>query len=1172
MTRLLLVLSVLVVAAALAVAPISASEPAQSIVTAPTGDGEVATAEWTGTVNPGTDPDSSCAGGSPSEDRHTIVLEVPEDFPEALSYFVQVQIDWQPNGGASSTSDLILTLVRVNGDEREEVATSDGGSPTEGVAVQELPAGTYEAIACAFANAAPQDYRGTVRVLTAAASNPEPAPADGLEFSASVPADIQRDEGEPIIEIDGDGTIYTCGPTGFSQAEDYLQVSTDGGDQFHLLGEPPRGQQSLGGGGDCGLGTGLQRNDDGNFQLAYVGLSGLLDFTTSTSADRGRTLTSSPVAPAGPGVDRQWIAFSDADTVFLNYNRVSPRAVTVQRSDNGGLTYRPPEVVSPDPDFPGPIRAMPPELNPLGNGEPVVYYPWTQGTSLRLAVSLDHGETFRNCTAAQALGDPSTLFAVADHDNAGNIYIAYTDQGDFNTRIVHAPAEALTRCAGSTTAGDPAVKDNPGFSTPVQVNGGGLVTTVFPWIAAGGEPGRVAISYYGTTTDGRADDAELKTSWNVYVAQSLNALDADATFSQVKVTTHPNHYDQICLLGLGCSAGGDRSLVDFFAIDYNPVNGEYALVYNRAHKRPDDEAGTVSSPIVAHQIAGPSNNGGRVESGEPPPLRSESTDLTEDAIADYSSLGDPPNSTYVPAMDVTRVRVLPEQDLETDVEVEEGGFTVEMTLADLSDDALRQALRATESQSLLWIFRYVDGYRYSAASARFSVDGRFTFGHNGYVGSPGECGPPEQENGDQCLLYPGDTPLQGEVDQEAGVIRVRVPRDLLTALEGGEGPGERPAEVPAEPGDRIYDAAVFAQSNTVSPTQDVQSFLYPLDNSPAMDFLVPGGPPPPAPETPETPEAPETPDDAPAIVARLAGRTRIGTAAAISSALHESADTVVVARAFDYADALAGGPLAVHLNAPLLLSEPERLSEEAAEEIRRLGADEAVLLGGEGALSPQVERDLEAMGLVVRRVAGGNRFDTATRIAAALPETDEVFVAEGDSAIAGRGFPDALSAAGLASAQRKPVLLVLRDSLPPETANALAADVDATIVGGTGAVSEDVARRIDDRVDAVVRLSGASRYDTSRTVAEEALARGLTPAQAWVATGLDFADGLVAGAAAGATDGILLLVDGQDITDSPATAAFLEDHADAVSTLHLSGGTAAISARAEDQLRRILER
>src|SRR5206468_11631163 len=120
----------------------------------------------------------------------------------------------------------------------------------------------------------PQPYTGTLTVsstsLAAAESLPS-ADAQGLEFSAAVPADPQRDEAEPLIVSDKNGLVYTCGPTGFSNGSDYAQVSTDGGDQFHLLGNPPRGQQSDGGGGDCAVATGETPNAQGNYAYAYAG-------------------------------------------------------------------------------------------------------------------------------------------------------------------------------------------------------------------------------------------------------------------------------------------------------------------------------------------------------------------------------------------------------------------------------------------------------------------------------------------------------------------------------------------------------------------------------------------------------------------------------------------------------------------------------------------------------------------------------------------------------------------------------------------------------------------------------------------------------------------------------------------------------------------------------------
>src|SRR5207244_10367638 len=186
-----------------------------------------------------------------------------------------------------------------------------------------------DAMSCGFANVPPtgQPYTGTLTVTTEAqAAEPSlpSADAQGLQFSAAVPADPQRDEAEPLIVSDKAGLLYTCGPTGFSNASDYAQVSTDGGDQFHLLGTPPRGQQGAGGGGDCGTATGVTRNPQGNFQYAYTGLGPLTGFVTSTSPNNGHNLTTggpfgNGVTDEGGGADRQWMTFIDTGTDLTRY-------------------------------------------------------------------------------------------------------------------------------------------------------------------------------------------------------------------------------------------------------------------------------------------------------------------------------------------------------------------------------------------------------------------------------------------------------------------------------------------------------------------------------------------------------------------------------------------------------------------------------------------------------------------------------------------------------------------------------------------------------------------------------------------------------------------------------------------------------------------------------------
>ncbi len=811
------------IAAAIAV-PSGASTPESSRITVPTKLGETRTVTWKGTISPGVNPTSSCPSPSSPSDEHTIKVRVPDGAYDSKRLFTRAtfKIVWD-----NADNDEILTVLGPGDDE--ELGSSDGGSPEESVSATNIAAGTYRALACAFAGTTPQEYTGTLTLTVEEDVSLPSVPARGLKFSATVPADPQRDEAEPTIEIDKDGIIYTCGPSGASQQVDYAQVSTDGGDQFHLLGEGPRGQLSLGGGGDCAPTTAPVRNEQGNYTLAYAGLNALVTFSTATSPDNGRTIVPNATSNSVPGVDRQWTVFSDADTTFLNYNQIFPRAITVQRSDDGGLTYGAPEVVSPNPDFPGQIRSMRPRQNPRGD-LPVVYYPWNQGTSVFLAVSLDEGETWNNCRVAKTPAPTTAGFVTADHDRQGNIYVVYTEEGEYHTYLTSISNAELVNCKGGTNPAGGAFKHNPGFSRSVQVDRDDVRTTVFPWLTAGGKPGRVAVAFYGTESDGNPNTGEFQASWDVYVNQSLDALGDRKSFSQVKATTHPFHYDSICLNGLGCELAnppGDRSLADFFAIDVSPESGKLSLVYNQGSKRPGEASGHVATPAVVTQIGGPSNLGGRLDRDDNRDvLRRRSRDPRGDAIADYSSFFDPPRSLKVAASDLRRVRVRPAPN---------GGFTVVMDVTNLSNSALTRALEDSRAQSLLWIFRYVDGFQSSAATARWNPIEGFSFGHNGYETTSVGCG----STGEKCLVYPGNTPIKGKVDRARDRIRLTVPRHLLVALAGSTGPGQRPKEVPAKPGSRIYDATAFTLANPVSPRQEVQSFLLPLDNAPSMDFRVP---------------------------------------------------------------------------------------------------------------------------------------------------------------------------------------------------------------------------------------------------------------------------------------------------------------------------------------------
>jgi hypothetical protein len=312
----------------------------------------------------------------------------------------------------------------------------------------------------------------------------------------------------------------------------------------------------------------------------------------------------------------------------------------------------------------------------------------------------------------------------------------------------------------------------------------------------------------------------------------------------VQASTHPFHYDSICTGGLECDIrGADRSLVDYFTIDYNKGTGKLTLVYSQGNKKPDESAGHVALPAVVTQVAGPSNGGGTVTPGRPA-LRTSSPDPQGDAISAYSELTAPgvprlTTPTVRPALDLVgdpAVAVGPEVDPNTGAPVNDpGGFTVTMHYADLSNAALQAALstQPAPSSNLEYLFRFVNGYQGAGAVAKWDPVRGFTFGFDDYTTQSLLCG----STGEKCEIYPGAKSLKGKVDQAAGTITLSVPASYLKALSGPTGNGQRPAQVPATVGSRLYDATAFTFASATPP--ELQSFMEQVDNAPAFDFSVP---------------------------------------------------------------------------------------------------------------------------------------------------------------------------------------------------------------------------------------------------------------------------------------------------------------------------------------------
>lgn len=301
---------------------------------------------------------------------------------------------------------------------------------------------------------------------------------------------------------------------------------------------------------------------------------------------------------------------------------------------------------------------------------------------------------------------------------------------------------------------------------------------------------------------------------------------------------------------------------------------------------------------------------------------------------------------------------------------------------------------------------------------------------------------------------------------------------------------------------------------------------------------------------------------------RIEGSSRIGTALALSEWAFDSAETVVVASSKGFADGLAAGPLAGALDAPLLLTPPDRLPTEVADHIGALGADRAIVVGGEGALDPRIEDDLVEAGIPrgqVRRIGGQGRYETAALVAETVLDetgTDAVMLAVGHHPEERQAFPDALSASAYGATFGVPVLLVTRDDLQDATRRLLAArdwGGGVHVVGGEAAISEEVREAAADAArTSVGRVDGADRYETATAIADLANGRnGGPPSAVLLATGMNWPDALAAGPAVAERHVGFLLVHPTELSRSEATQDWIERHD--LDEAWIIGGTGAVS-------------
>jgi putative cell wall-binding protein len=256
---------------------------------------------------------------------------------------------------------------------------------------------------------------------------------------------------------------------------------------------------------------------------------------------------------------------------------------------------------------------------------------------------------------------------------------------------------------------------------------------------------------------------------------------------------------------------------------------------------------------------------------------------------------------------------------------------------------------------------------------------------------------------------------------------------------------------------------------------------------------------------------------------------------------------VVLASAEDFPDALAGGPLAYELGAPILLVPKKGITLPIKEELERLrvsGYSKAdsgvVILGGTSAV-PSIEETVAGMlyeapanikwdgtkiypqsnfSAKVTRLGGTNRYDTSRIIADRLQTERGGVVPSAVVVASGEGFADALSVSPVAAVNGWPILLTPSSKL---AGNGVLYAVEnqvqtSVLVGGTAVVPESA-----EGLPGAFRLAGSNRYGTAYQIAQFAYENGLRSERLVIASGENFPDALAGGVLAARNRATLMI-------------------------------------------------
>ena len=228
---------------------------------------------------------------------------------------------------------------------------------------------------------------------------------------------------------------------------------------------------------------------------------------------------------------------------------------------------------------------------------------------------------------------------------------------------------------------------------------------------------------------------------------------------------------------------------------------------------------------------------------------------------------------------------------------------------------------------------------------------------------------------------------------------------------------------------------------------------------------------------------------------RISGRDRFDLAVNMSKEF-EGSDECILINYQAWSDCIVASQIS-NGKMPIYFTYSNSIESQTLNRLKEKRYRKIYLVGGTNSISSKVENQLKRMS-TVERISGRNRYDSNYKILKGNERT--LIIASGEN------FADGLVSSTLA--QQKNAKIVLNPSrfLTNELRNYIKNNSNlgmVYIVGGVNSISKDVEKSIN-RLTNSARIKGTSRYEVSEVLATSIKAKSYI-----VASGENFADGLL---------------------------------------------------------------